>query len=218
MSKKLQGASLFSLLLILFGCTSSDINTINRNDFFQDSLSHRDSTMTELVIGDMIELSVEVDGEMEVARYRSEINYYGNVTFPLVGDIKINRLKLNEARMAITRAYSAYYVNPPIIMLNRIDGDSEGEWGTVTVTGKVGQPGSIPITTSAGIRLTKAIQEAGGFTPSAKRNGIRVTRIDSTGKKVQVVVNYDEIGREGNAEADITLLNGDIVHVPERIF
>ena len=74
------------------------------------------------------------------------------------------------------------------------------------------------IRNSTGMSLSAAIQAAGGFASSAKANDIRVSRINKQGKKIQVSVNFDEIGESGNAEADINLLAGDIVFIPERIF
>jgi polysaccharide biosynthesis/export protein len=175
-------------------------------------------TEVRLASGDRIELSVEVDGNMEVSRHRAPVNFSGQVTLPLVGDVHVGGLRLEQARQVIANAYGSYYVNSPVIMLTTIEDLDAGVWGTVTVTGKVGRPGVIPITSAQGVRLSAVLQSAGGFAASAKQGSILVTRTNLNGQRIQVSVNYNEIGQEGNAAADINLMDGDIVYVPERIF
>ena len=114
--------------------------------------------------------------------------------------------------------YGAYYVNPPVVMLALTDGDAVGEWGFVTVLGRVNKPGRVPLQSQKGINLSAAVQLAGGFAPSAKQSDIRVSRIDGNGKKLRVSIDFEQIGLAGNAAADILLVDGDIIYVPERIF
>ena len=57
--------------------------------------------------------------------HRAEINENGMATFPLVGDLRVGGLELFLARSVISKAYSAYYVNPPVIMVNLVDSPAE---------------------------------------------------------------------------------------------
>ena len=171
-----------------------------------------------LTSGDEIEVSVEVDGIMEVSLHRAEISHQGMVTLPLVGDVKVGGLKLAAARDVIVKTYGAYYVNLPVVMLALADGGAIGEWGSVTVLGRVSKPGRVPLQSQEGINLSAAVQMAGGFAPSAKTSEIRITRTDELGMRTQVTVDFKQIGQKGNANADIMLIEDDIVYVPERIF
>ena len=212
---------LISVFVIPFmlqtGCVTSGDTSVSTQDFMQNKPG-RSSSLSELAVGDTVELSVEVDGNMEVLSHRAQINQQGMVTLPLVGDVEINGYSLNKARGIIAETYGAYYVNPPVIMLSLTVDPGDGEWGAVTVIGRVGQPGRVPLSSQNGMNLTEAIQLAGGFSGSAKKSDIRIARIGDDGKKIKVSVDFEEIGKKGNADADIKLIAGDIVYVPERIF
>lgn len=203
-------------IVLIAGCASLDLETPTSGFAFgsqQDMTKSRD-----LAPGDGVEVSVEVDGNMEVSSHRAEINHQGLVTLPLVGDVKIGGMKLSAARDTIAKTYGAYYVNPPVVMLSLLAGGIEGEWGYVTVLGRVNQPGRVPLPSQSGINLSAAVQLAGGFAPSAKTGDIRISRTDELGLTTRISVDFEQIGRAGNADADVLLTDGDIVYVPERIF
>lgn len=210
-------ATIGLVLLIAAGCSTSESSNLSRKDFVQSKLFDA-PRIKPLAYGDTVELSVEVDGTMEVSLYRAKINNLGYVTLPLIGDVRVAGFRLNEARITIAQAYSEYYVNPPVIMLNLVGDDKVGEWGYVTVLGRVERPGRVAIQSADGIALSEAIHSAGGFAISAKQSDIRVTRPDRYGNKIQTTVNFEQIGLEGNAEADLILKGGDVIYVPERIF
>ncbi len=212
-----QGVFIAFFVGVTAGCVSTDTTSVSAQDFALGMLDDIPEA-TALASGDRIEVSVEVDGAMEVSLHRAELSYEGIVTLPLVGDVNIKDLKLDEARAVITKTYGAYYVNPPVVMVARLDEGEAGEWGNVTVLGRVNQPGLVALTSHRGINLSAAVQAAGGFSSSAKTSGIRISRTDEDGKKLQVLVNFEQIGMAGNAEADLLLMAGDIIYVPERIF
>jgi polysaccharide export outer membrane protein len=205
-------------LVLLAGCATTGSSSASALSF-AGATPDQQSQSSELSTGNTIEVSIEVDGNMEVMSHRTQINQQGMVTLPLVGDVEIDGYTLSKARSVIADTYGAYYVNPPVVMISLvIDPEDGGEWGAVTVTGRVGQPGRVPLRSQHGMNLTEVIQLAGGFAPSAKKSDIRISRTDELGMKTRVSVDFDEIGQEGNAEADIKLIAGDVVYVPERIF
>ena len=210
-------ALLFACMTGVIGCATQD-GVVDTSDFTRRTQSVAAKQAAELEPGDSIEISVEVDGRVEVPLHRSSLNFNGIATLPLVGDVKIGGLNLNIARAVIAKRYGALYVSKPLIMISLVDDKAVSEWGQVRVLGRVNRPGTVPLTTASGMNLSAAIQEAGGFATSAKTTEIQVTRPSSSGKKLRVVVNFNEIGEQGNAEADIKLIDGDIVFVPERIF
>ncbi|MCF7863812.1 MAG: polysaccharide export protein [Kiritimatiellales bacterium] len=206
-----------SVIMALYtGCTTTGSSSVSTQDFFK-STEEGPSRISELAPGDTIEISVEVDGLMEVVSHRAALNHQGLVTLPLVGDVKVGGCTLDKAQDVIAKTYGSYYVRPPVVMISLVDNPKDGEWGYVTVMGRVGRPGRMPLHNPNGMNLTEAIQDAGGLSESAKKTGIRVTRKDAKGKPVQTIVNFDEIGL-GNTDVDIKLIDGDVVYVPERIF
>jgi len=199
---------------LFMGCSPQKTTRVDTLDFMQSS--PKSMKGTELSAGDTVEISVEVDGSMEVPRQRANINYRGIVTLPLVGDVKVGGLNLDVARAVIAKRYGVYYVAEPVIIVSRIDEDAVSEWGQVTVLGRVNNPGPVPLSSGAGMKLSAVIQAAGGFASSANTAKIQVTRVDDRGRKLRVVVNFDEIGEAGNGVADLMLMDSDIVNVPER--
>ena len=205
------------VVTLLSGCVSTN-NTLVEPQAFMDRKQEVATVARVLEDGNTVELSVEVDGTMEVSFHRAELNRQGVVTLPLVGDVKIGGLSLDEARRIIGLVYSDYYVSTPVIMISLANDTEVTEWGFVTVLGRVGQPGRVPLSSSSGIKLSGVIQQAGGFAPSAKSSEIRITRTEEGDRKIQTTIDFEDIGRRGNVSADLTLLDGDIVFVPERIF
>ena len=199
------------------GCSTGD-SFVDASDFTQRTRNTAPTKAVKLEPGDSIEISVEVDGRMEVPPHRASINYKGVATLPILGDVKVGGLKIDIARAVITKRYGSLFVSKPVVTMDLVNDDGVAEWGQVRVMGRVNSPGTIPLTASTGINLSTAIQEAGGFATSAKTTEIKVTRTTGSGKKLSVLVNFNEIGEKGNAEADIKLLDGDIVFIPERIF
>lgn len=212
---------LISMFVIPFmlqtGCVTSDGASASTQEFSKNKPTQA-SLPSELVVGNTVELSVEVDGNMEVLSHHAQINQQGMATLPLVGDVKISGYTLSKARSTIAQTYGAYYVNPPVVMLSLQVDPEDGEWGSVTVMGRVIQPGRVPLRSQSGMNLTEAIQEAGGFAPSANKSKIRVSRTDKDGKNLKVYVDFEEIGQKGNMDSDIKLIDGDIIYVPQRIF
>jgi polysaccharide export outer membrane protein len=199
-----------ALSIILFaGCVSQDAEITDAGYF--SSTGSRTMRVAELSSGDTIEVSVEVDGRKEVSSHEANVNHMGYVTLPLVGDVHIGGVGIDVARSVITQRYQAYYVSDPVVMVTMAGG-----WGQVSVLGRVEIPGPVELTSGAGIRLSAAIQEAGGFAPSANTSKVQVTRMDRRGRKLRVIVDFDEIGQSGNADEDLMLFAGDIVNVPER--
>jgi len=204
--------------VVLNGCTASDVMFVSPEDFDSSLPMKGASEAAILATGDTIEISVEVDGRIEVPLYQASINHNGFVTLPLVGDVEIAGVSFEVARLIISNRYSAYYVSKPVVMLSPANQSDGGGLGQVSVMGKVRNPGPVPLASGSGIRLSAAIQTAGGFAPSAKTSEIQITRIDQRGRKLRVVVDFDKIGAAGDAQADIQLKDGDIVNIPERIW
>ena len=218
MLKLISRFSALALFALLTACVTSDVSTVSTQAFVLNNDALTKPSSTKLEKGDVIEVSVEVDGVMEVSRHRMDVNDFGYVTLPLVGDVNVGGMTVAQARSVIARTYGEYYVNAPVIMVSRADVPEAGDFGYVTVMGRVSKPGPVALPNAEGIKLTEAIQFAGGFAPSAKQDAIRVSRTEPGGKKIQVTVDYQKIGTAGNARADLSLMPGDIIYVPERMF
>lgn len=169
--------------------------------------------------GDSLELSLEVAGQTQISLQQLSVASDGQLTAPLIGDVPLAGLTLAEARAQLEQAYRPLYVGSLVVMLRREkDDEALGQWGHVTVLGRVKKPGRVPLDTAAGMNLSDALFAAGGFGPSAKQNEIIVSRVDADGQKFQYTCDFSRLGRTGSIEDDLLLLGGDVVFVPERLF
>jgi protein involved in polysaccharide export with SLBB domain len=87
-------------------------------------------------------------------------------------------------------------------------------WGTVTVLGEVARPGPVDVPPTMDLRVTRALQLAGGANPIGDKRRVQVTRCDKDGKITKMLVNLIEIGEKGRPDKDLVLKAGDVVWVP----
>ena len=123
---------------------------------------------------------------------------------------------IEEFRKELIKRYAEFYIDP------QVSADyvptSEGgtsPYGSVLVSGCVGQPGIISIPATRDLSLYQAIQQAGGTGQWANRGAVRLTRKLADGSKQQVLIDLDEIGANGASELNVLLMPGDVVDVPE---
>ncbi|MFZ9889951.1 MAG: polysaccharide biosynthesis/export family protein, partial [Myxococcota bacterium] len=133
----------------------------------------------------------------------------GAMSLPLVGEVNVDGLTPDEARAAIEAAYNRDYLkNAQITVLVR-----ESTSRKVVVLGEVGKPGTYPY--EERMSVIDAIARAGGTARLADVNRTVVTRtVDGT--KHTMTVRVGDI-RSGRA-ADVEVMPGDIVFVPELLF
>ncbi len=87
---------------------------------------------------------------------------------------------------------------------------NRGEVGGATGGGGSGDA----VRQSQPIRLTQAIQEAGGIKPQADIRQIQVRRQARSGQEELISVNLWELLETGNLDNDVVLQNGDTVSIP----
>ena len=140
----------------------------------------------------------------------------GYITMELVGQIKCDGLTLVGLQQKIAVAYKEYFLVPHVTatFIYQPGGGMVSPWGTVTVLGEVQRPGPVDVPATMDLRVTRALQLAGGATPLADKAGIRVTHCDKDGKRTKTIVDLVEIGKEGRPDKDVLLQAGDVVWVP----
>lgn len=130
----------------------------------------------------------------------------GGLSFPLIGDIQAAGKTAVQLREEITRKLEKFIPDPVVsVGLLKVAGNK------VYVIGKVNKPGEFP----AGryIDVLQALTMAGGLTPFAAENDIKVLRKDS-GKDVVFRFRYSDVKSGENLEQNIRLKGGDVVVVP----
>jgi len=195
-----------------------DILRFNTGEKEEDIKKRKDPV---LAAGYILNISILVAGEKEIDEEDIRIQNDGTVVLPLVGSVKAKGKTLAEFRTHLYALYNeSFFVKPQVIVafvLKPGDG-SASPWGFVTVLGRVKKPGRVNIPATGNLRLTRAIQQVGGFSSSAKDTAILVTRVGKDGKTKKIEINLRSIGAKGKKDDDIILYSGDIIFVPELIF
>ena len=128
------------------------------------------------------------------------------ISFPLVGILKVANRTPGQVQAEIKKKLSRLIPDPEInLVVSAVEGNH------IFIIGKVGRPGRFPM-----IRPTDVVQAlslAGGFTPYAKTEDVRILR--RTGKTQKVIhFDYSKIAEGQALETNILLQSGDTIVVP----
>lgn len=216
---KKQIVSYVTLLIctgLIAGCTSYSVSTpstVQTKMLNQDVTSAlqkvRSSQAYVLQPGDLVDIQVYMEDDMNrVLRLSGN----GTITFPLVGNVKLSGLTLEQAEQRLASRLTSYIKHPQVSMLVKEYGNK-----TVYVLGQVSKPASIEIPPEKPLTVLEAITSVGGFTDIANTSKVRVLRMEN-GKQKAIDVDVSQITKQGNKSMDIALQPGDVVFVPQSMF
>jgi polysaccharide export outer membrane protein len=130
----------------------------------------------------------------------------GGLSFPVAGDIEAAGHTVDEIRKTLQARLTKYIPDPVVTVAVKAANGSR-----IFVVGKVNRPGDFPLIRP--IDVMQALSLAGGATPYADVNGIRILRRDG-GRQVVFRFRYDEVRRGRDLAQNILLHSGDTVVVP----
>ena len=165
--------------------------------------------------GVALAISVTAQGQTGQDSKQYFVDADGCIAMPLVGQIKCDGLTLTGLQQKIAAAYKEYYLDPAVTatFIYQAGQNMVSPWGTVTVLGEVVRPGPVDVPSTMDLRLTRALQLAGGMTAIADKHRVQVTRCDKDGKQTKTQVDLVEIGEEGRPDKDMLLKAGDVIFV-----
>lgn len=159
--------------------------------------------------GDTIRLEV-FDVPEYSKEYRVLVN--GTLNLPLVGNVSIEGLSLQQAGNLLSSRYEPYLTRPRVTVtlvaarpLN------------VAIAGEINRPGSYTVSPAEGSKfptVTRLVQLAGGMTQSADLKQVEIRRPQRSGSDQVIRVDLWQLIREGNLRQDISLRDGDMIFVP----
>ena len=205
-------------VLFVFGlaaCNNTQSNikkqmiNVNSQDITKELAELKESSDYLLQPGDLLELKVYQENDMDRTL---RISTKGTIAFPLIGNINIAGLNVNQAENSIEEKLKAYLKNPSVSLLIK-----EYANKTLYVLGQVKKPSSIPIPPEKTMTLLEAITSAGGFTDIAAVSKVKILRMEE-GKQHSIEVDVSQITKEGNKQFDIPLKPGDVIFVPQSLF
>lgn len=130
----------------------------------------------------------------------------GNITLPLIRDVRAAGLTPDALREVIQKAASKFINDPNVtVVVRQINSRN------AFITGEVARPGPYPI--SGQLTVLQLIAIAGGLTEFADAKQITIWR--KHGDKTETLkFNYKDVSRGKNLEQNIVLRPGDTVVVP----
>jgi polysaccharide biosynthesis/export protein len=163
------------------------------------------STSPDYVLqpGDDLQISVwkETDLTAEVI-----IRPDGGISFPLAGDLSASGMTVAELTAALEKRVRRYEPDAVVtVMVKAAVGNR------VYVIGKVNRPGDFAL--NRPIDVMQALSLAGGATPFANTNHIKVLRREGTHIRA-IAFRYGDVQRGRKLDQNILLKSGDTVVVP----
>lgn len=186
---------LIGVPLVLAGCSASTPSATSDMTESAPSPESKDISGYKLGPGDRIRLTVfgheDLSGEFEV-------DGSGNVSLPLIRDIKAQGLTVRELEQEVASRLSPDYLKNPSVSVEVLN------YRPFYIYGEVNKPGSYPFVN--GMTVVNAVALAGGFTYRARTGRVRIIRAN------------DPTRTPIDADKDTAVLPGDVIEVPERYF
>ena len=195
------------LMYILIGCSSPTLPTAT---IHQSNTTDVDSYKYLIGAGDQLNIFVwreaEVSGTFVV---RPD----GMITTSLVEDIPVAGKTPTELARKIEEILSTYLKDPVVtVTVNNFVGPISEQ---IRVIGEATQPQSINYTQK--MTLLDVMIRVGGLTEFADGNDATLVRIENGAQK-QYDIYIEDLIKNGDIEANVDVLPGDIIVIPETWF
>jgi len=168
----------------------------------------------EYVIGPLDELTIHVWRNDELGA-SVQVRPDGRITTPLVSDMpavgKTPTMLAEDIRLQLSQ-----FISEPLVtvIVNKFAGTFSQQ---VRVIGATAQPASIPY--RANMTLLDAMISVGGLSEYAAGNRAKLIRFDrSTGSQREYSLRLSDLLRRGDSEANVMLMPGDVIIIPESMF
>jgi protein involved in polysaccharide export with SLBB domain len=166
--------------------------------------SNAQSQNARILKGDILEISVY--GHEDLTK-NVQVEADGTVAYPLITGIPVDGLSLDDFRQMLALQITKSLNENPIVTVRF----SQSIIVNVTVLGQVATPGQYPVLKISTVQ--GAIARAGGATPRAQLDSIRVLR-KVNGVRTVIPVNLFRFYVKGDPDLLPNLEDGDIVIVP----
>jgi len=148
--------------------------------------------------------------------YETRVTESGEITYPLIGELKIGGLTVAAAENKIADALrNGGYVKEPQVHIV-----VETVGGQVSVLGQVSHPGPFPLQ-KIGTRLSEVLAASGivvanslGAAQGTVGADTVIVRGERNGKPFRRVIGMNAIFSDPNSQDDIVMAAGDVVYVP----
>jgi polysaccharide biosynthesis/export protein len=207
-SQLLAGSAMASLALS--GCAGSSKPELPPASF----VSMQEGPGEEYVVGPLDELTVFVWRNPELGA-SVQVRPDGRITTPLITDMpavgKTPSMLAEDIKLQLSQ-----YIQDPLVsvIVNKFAGTFSQQ---VRIVGATEKPASIPY--RANMTLLDAMIAVGGLSEFAAGNRASLIRFDkSVGKQREFAVKLGDLLKKGDSRANVMLMPGDVIIIPESMF
>ena len=168
----------------------------------------------EYVIGPLDKLTIHVWRNDELGA-EVQVRPDGRITTPLIADMpavgKTPTMLSEDIRLQLSQ-----YIEEPIVtvIVNEFAGTFSQQ---VRIVGATAEPASIPF--RANMTLLDAMISVGGLSEFAAGNRSRLIRFDrESGEQREYDLRLSDLLRRGDSDANVLLMPGDVIIIPESMF
>ena len=204
-------AACLTVSLMLTGCSGSGGGAQLPQASF---VALQEGPGEEYVIGPLDDLTIFVWRNPELGA-SVQVRPDGRITTPLITDMpavgKTPSMLAEDIKLQLSQ-----YIQEPIVsvIVNKFSGTFSQQ---VRIVGATGKPASIPY--RANMTLLDAMIAVGGLSEYAAGNKARLVRFDKqTGKQAEYSVRIGDLLRKGDTRANVMLMPGDVIIIPESTF
>ena len=168
----------------------------------------------DYIIGPLDELTIFVWRNPELGA-KVQVRPDGRVTTPLITDMPAVGKTPKMLADDITLQLSQYIQDPLVsVIVNKFAGTYSQQ---VRVIGATGKPASLPY--RANMTLLDAMIAVGGLSEYAAGNRAKLIRFDKeTGKQAEYGLRLGDLLKRGESKANVMLMPGDVIIIPESQF
>lgn len=182
---------------------------------FSESSAMVSDPNRKLQAGDQLLLKIEQDKEGAIAL---PISTTGEVVVdPIPQTIRVSGMTLGQAASEIKRLLEKDYYHVATVRLS-LERASNPVAGRINLDGEVARKGEMPLYEGRPLKLSRAINNAGGFTKVADERKVKVTRTNKDGATQVFVIDVKAVTKLSQVEKDLVLQDGDYVFVPANFF
>lgn len=169
----------------------------------------------DYTIGPLDEITIHVWRNPELSADKVRVRPDGRLTIPLVQDIPAVGKTATELQEYIAEQLSKYIQQPIVsVIVNTPEGNFIQQ---VRVIGATAQPASLPY--RANMSVLDAMIAVGGLNEFAAGNRAKLIRLNrETGEQEEFRLRLSDLIRRGDASANVLLMPGDTIIIPESRF
>lgn len=173
------------------------------------------SPSEDYTIGPLDEITIHVWRNPELSADKVRVRPDGRLTIPLVQDIPAVGKTATELQNYIAEKLSTYIQKPIVsVIVNTPEGNFTQQ---VRVIGATAQPASLPY--RANMSVLDAMIAVGGLSEFASGNRAKLIRLNrETGQQEEFRLRLSDLIRRGDASANVLLMPGDTIIIPESRF